>query len=754
MNAVGRSIPRVDADKVTGGAPFVADLPVPHLAHAAVVRSPHAHARIREVRTAAAARLPGVLAVLTGADLLAGEVPLRFGPILRDQPILAWPKVRYAGEAVAAVAAVDLLTAREAAEAIDVEYEPLPAVLTVEEALAPGAPRVHDDLEAAGLYADLRGIRPDPARNLANVFRVAWGDPEEALRAAPVQSAGRYTLPAVHHYPLEPQATVAVWAGDGLTVWSTNHAPFFLRGELARLFGLPPGQVRVRVPYLGGGFGAKAYVTVEPLVAALARAAGRPVRLVCTPSEVFTLTHTRHAAEVDVHLGADGTGRLLAARLRCRYDTGAYADTGPRVAQKAGGTALGPYWVPHLAIESAAVYTNKVSAGAYRGYGVAQTAWAVEQQLDALAEQLGLDPVALRLCNLPDGARSHYTDGAGVGESARRCLLRVQELLQGDISPARGRGVALALKATVTPSRSEAALRLDPQGLTIHTGTIEKGQGAYTVLCQMVAEAMGVPVARVRVAPFDSDVTPYDQMTGSSRSTFSMGLALLQATADLQDKMRALAGDVLAIPPDRVRLDGEEVADGADPGRRLSLAEALRRAGVDALWGHGTADTSRLEPGTPDRIASAFWAVAAGGAEVEVDAETGTVRLLRYITVADAGRAINPAACEAQLEGSAVMGLGPTLFEELVWEHGTLLTDGLLTYTLPGIAHLPDLAVGVEEVPDPRGPFGAKGIGEVAVIPVAPAVANAVARCTGRRPHRLPLAPERVWRMLQGVRPP
>jgi carbon-monoxide dehydrogenase large subunit len=561
MNTVGQSVPRTDTDKVTGGAAFVADLPLVPLAHAAVVRSPHPHARITAIRIEPAIRLPGVRAILTGADLCVEGKPLRFGPIIRDQPILAWPKVRFAGEAVAAVAAEDPLTAHEAAERINVDYEPLPAVLFAEEAIAPGAPRIHEDLEQSKLYADLGGIQPDPARNLANVFHFSQGNAAIALQNAPVQSGGRYTLPAVHHYPLEPQATTAHWRLEGLTVWSSNHAPFFLRGELARLFGFSPEQVHLRVPYLGGGFGAKAYVTVEPLVVALSRAARMPVRLVCSASEVFTLLHTRHGADVDIRLGANADGQLLAAQICCRYDTGAYTDTGPRVAQKAGGTALGPYWVPHLEIESTAVYTNKVSAGAYRGYGVAQTAWAMEQQLNELARQLHLDPIELRLRNLPDAGHTIYTDGAGIRESARRCLVRVRELLPRGEAGSSGYGVALALKATVTPSRSEARIRFAVDGFTIYSGTIEKGQGAHTVFRQIVAETIHVPLSRAHIAPFDSDHTPYDQMTGSSRSTFSMGGALLAAARDLQDKMRAMGGDALGLPPHRVTLNGEYVSD-------------------------------------------------------------------------------------------------------------------------------------------------------------------------------------------------
>jgi carbon-monoxide dehydrogenase large subunit len=750
LRVVGRSVPRVDSDKVTGAARYVADLEFPRLAHAVVLRSPHAHARLREIDTARARRVPGVLAILTGADLLDGGRPLRYGPIIRDQPVLAWQKVNFAGEAVAAVAATERWAASEAAAMIDVDYEPLPAVLTPGEALAQGAPSLHDDLVPAGLYRDLTGIHPDPARNLASIFQFTEGDPEARLREAPLRSNGRYAVPPVHHYPLEPHAAVAAWEPDGLSIWATNHAPFFLRAELARLFGLRPEQVHLRVPYLGGGFGVKAYVTIEPLVVALARAAGVPVRLVCSASDVFAGTQTRHGAEVEVRLGADRDGRLLAAQIRCCYDTGAYAYTGPRVAQKAGGTALGPYTVPHLAIESMAVYTNKVPAGAYRGYGVAQTAWAVEQQLDELAAAAGFDPIEIRLRNLPSERSSPYTDGAGIATSARRCLVRVRDALHAaPHSPHRGRGVALALKSTVTPSASQARIRLDREGCIIYTGTIEKGQGAHTTLCQIVAEALQLPLSRVRAAPFDSDVTPYDQVTGSSRSTYSMGMALLRAAEDLTEQLRAHGADLLAVPPTRVLVDGDGVADRANPDHRRGLAAVLDHAGVEELWADGASDTGQLALPGPGRIASAFWSVCAAGAEVEVDEETGALRVVRYVTAADAGRAINPILCEAQLEGAVVMGLGPTLFEEMVWQEGVLLTDGLHTYTLPVMSHLPELRVAVEEVPDPHGPYGAKGIGEVPIVPVAPAVANAVARQTGRRLRRLPLSPPQIWKALR-----
>jgi carbon-monoxide dehydrogenase large subunit len=752
LRVVGRSVPRVDTDKVTGAARYVADLEFPRVAHAAVLRSPHAHARLRAIDSAKAQRVPGVLAILTGADLLEDGSPLRFGPIIRDQPVLAWEKVNFAGEAVAAVAAAEPWAAREAAALIEVDYEPLPAVLTVHDALTAGATSLHNELVLAGLYRDLKGVHPDPHRNLANVFRFTEGDAEAALHDAPLCSEGRYTVPPVQHYALEPHAAVAVWDADGLTIWATNHAPFFLRDELARLFGLRPEQVHVRVPYMGGGFGAKAYVTIEPLVVALARAAGLPVRLVYSASEVFGATQTRHGAEVEVRLGADHDGRLLAAQIRCSYDTGAYAYTGPRVAQKAGGTALGPYAVPHLDIESLAVYTNKVPAGAYRGYGVAQTAWAVEQQLDELATAVGLDPVELRLRNLPSEHSSLYTDGPGIAVSARRCLTRVRDALEArPHSPKRGRGVALALKSTVTPSVSQAKIRLDRDGCTVYAGTIEKGQGAHTTLSQIVAEALRLPLSRVRVAPFDSDVTPYDQVTGSSRSTYNVGIALLGAAEQLTEQLLAHGADMLAVPPARVLADGQGVADRASPDHRHGLAAVLEHAGVEALWGEGKADTGQLALLSQGRIASAFWSVSAAGAEVEVDTETGALRVTRYVTAVDAGRAINPIACEAQLEGSVMMGLGPTLFEEMIWEDGALVTDGLLTYALPLMSHLPELQVAVEEVPDPHGPYGAKGIGEVAIVPVAPAVANAVKSRTGRRPRRLPMGPQQIWEILRNT---
>ena len=744
-------MPRTDAHKVTGATTYLADLLIPNVSHAAVVRSQCPHARLLHVDTAKAARVPGVHAILTGADLLENGVPLRYGPIIRDQPIVAWGRIRYAGEAIAAIAAAELSAAQEAASLIEIDYDPLPAVLTVDDALAPGAPRIHEALERTGIYIDLKDITPDPSRNLANVFRMTLGDPASVWPTAPVVSEGHYSLPPVQHYALEPHAVVASWEAGKLDIWASNHAPFFLRSELARLFGLRPEQVRIRVPYLGGGFGAKAYVTVEPLVVALARKAGRPVRLVLTPADIFSLVHTRHGAEVTVKLAADRTGCLLAAEIRCLYDTGAYADTGPRVAQKAGYTALGPYTVPNLAVESLSVYTNKVTAGAYRGYGVAQTAWAVEQQIDELARGLEMDPIDLRLRNLSDHAHSPYTDGGGIGASARQCLLKVRDLLAapGPVGPGRGRGVALALKATVTPSLSRAKIRLDRDGVTILTGTIEKGQGAETTFCQIVSQALGIPLARVRVEPFDTEVAPYDQMTGSSRSTFSMGTALLRAAEDLQTRLRALAGDVLGVPPHHVALEGGDIVDTAHPERRVSWDALLERAGADGMYGEGVSDTSQVALPGPGQIASAFWMVAAGGAEVEIDRESGVVTTVRYVTAADAGKAINPVACEAQLEGSVMMGLGPTLFEQLVWEDGILMTDGLLTYTLPTMTHLPDLQVAVEELPDPNGPYGAKGIGEVAIVPVAPAIANAVRACSGIRPHALPMTPERMWRLFR-----
>jgi len=754
LRVVGHPVPRVDAiEKVTGRARYVTDLTLPGMAHAKVLRSPYAHARVRRVDVTRARARPGVFAALAGADLTWCDP--YYGPAYRDRPVLAIGVARYEGEPVAAVAAVDEATAEEALELIDVDYEPLAPVMTLEEALAEDAPLVHAGQPPAGHFADLSTLRPRPGTNICHQFQFARGDAAAALGGADVVVEDAYRFPPVQHVALEPHAAVAAWDETGaLTLWASTQNPYSVRVELAKMFDVPLARIRVVVPHLGGGFGSKTYAKLEPLAATLARAAARPVRLAASVPEAFQ-TVRRCASRVAVRAGFRRDGTLVAVACDADYDVGAYADIGPRVVQKGTYTATGPYRVPHVRLEARAVYTNTTPGGAFRGFGVPQLAWALESLFDVAADRLDRDPVDLRRQNFLAHGEEFAPGDTPIDGKLEESLSRAAEAIGWTRAPAadRGRGVAAMLKASVAPSVSEAIVRLHADGsVTVLASAVEMGQGTRTVLTQIAAEVLSVPLARVTVVQPDTAVTPYDQTTSSSRSTAMTGRAVQVAAEDVRDQLLAIAAQNLGVAARELALaDGALVA----PARRLTYPEALAlKFGMSGgeLIGRGVIAPGRTA--APLGGSTPFWEMAVGAAEVSVDEETGAVRVERYVSVADVGRAINPLLLEGQDEGGVVQGLGHTLLEEMLYADGHLLNGTLLVYRVPRADDTPsELECHFVENADGSGPFGAKGAGEGSLIPVSPAVANALARLTGVRLRDLPLTPERVWRALRARSP-
>ena len=754
LRIVGQPAPRVDAlEKVTGRARYVTDLTVPGMVHARVLRSPYAHARVRRVDLTRARARPGVVAALAGADLTWCDP--YYGPAYRDRPVLAIDVARFEGEPVAAIAAVDEATAEEALELIDVDYEPLAAVLTLEEALAPGAPLVHVGQPAAGHFADLSTLKPQPGTNICHQFQFARGETASALSAADVVVEDAYRFPPVQHVALEPHAVVAAWDETGaLTLWASTQNPYSVRVELAKMFDVPLARIRVVVPHLGGGFGSKTYAKLEPLAATLAHAAGRPVRLAASVPEAFQ-TVRRCAARVAVRVGFRRDGALLAVECDADYDVGAYADIGPRVVQKGTYTATGPYRVPHVKLASRAVYTNTTPGGAFRGFGVPQLAWALESLFDVAADRLDRDPVDLRRQNFLAHGEEFAPGDTPIDGKLEESLGRAAEAIGWSQRAAadRGRGVAAMLKASVAPSVSEAIVRLHADGsVTVLASAVEMGQGTRTVLAQITAEVLSVPLARVTVVQPDTAVTPYDQTTSSSRSTAMTGRAVQVAAEDVRDQLLAIVAQAWSVDARELALADGAVVSG---GRWLAYSEALAlRFGMSGgeLIGRGVIAPGRTA--APLGGSTPFWEMAVGAAEVSVDEETGAVRVERYVSVADVGRAINPLLLEGQDEGGVVQGLGHTLLEEMLYADGHLLNGTLLVYRVPRADDTPsEIVCRFVENADGSGPFGAKGAGEGSLIPVSPAVANALARLTGVRLRDLPLSPERVWRALRARSP-
>ncbi len=753
LSVVGQSVRRLDVlEKVTGTARYVTDLELPGMLHAKLLRSPYPHARIARIDTAAARAVPGVSAAVTSADL--GWCDPYFGPAFRDRPILAIDVVRYEGEPVGAVVAEDESVAAQALDLIEVEYEELPAATTLEQALAPGAPLVHTSEPLAGHFADLSTLRPKPGTNICHQFHFERGRGAAAFAEADLVFEDTYSFPRVQHYAMEPHAAVAAWDEQGgLTVWASTQNPYSVRVELARMFRLPLGRIRIIVPLLGGGFGSKTYAKIEPIAAALARIARRPVRLALSAEEAFR-TVRRCDARVRVRLGLRRDGLLVAAECHADFDVGAYADIGPRIIQKGTYTATGPYRVPHVLLQSKAVYTNTTPGGAFRGFGVPQIAWAVESILDDAARRLDRDPVELRRQNLLAHGEEFAPGDTPIDGKFEESLnlaaltIRWTQASAGD----RGRGLAMMMKASVAPTVSEAVVRLHADAsVTVLASTVEMGQGARTVMAQIAAEVLAVPLERVSVATPDTAITPYDQTTSSSRSTTMMGRAVQEAAQDVREQLLRIAAGRLGVAVGQLRV--EDAAVVGERGRLPypELLEARFGMGGGELIGRGIVAPGRSA--APLGGSTPFWEMAVGAAEISLDEETGAITVEEYVSVADVGRCINPQQCEGQDEGAVVQGLGHTLLEEMVYERGQLLNGNLIDYRVPRAEDLPGrLRCRFVENADGAGPFGAKGAGEGSLVPVSPAVGNALARLTGVRMRELPLTPERVWRALRSRR--
>ena len=766
---IGTAVRRLDYEtKVTGQAHYLADMQMPGMCHGKILRSPLPHARIKSIDTSEARRVPGVIAVLTRDDILHDEgIEPFYGPVFKDQTIVAVEKVRHVGDPVAAVAASSIDAADEALRLIDVEYEELPAVLDVHQALRSGATLVHDSIKLPSSgFADLAEIKPVEGTNLCTHFKLHRGDIEKGFAEAEQIFEDTFTLPATQHSFLETHACIAAVEPGRITVWATTQNPFVVRTQLANIFKVPVSKVRVIVPYLGGGYGGKVYPKVEPITVALALKARRPVRVVLSREEVF-YTITKHAAVIRMKTGVKNDGTLLARECEIYLDTGAYAEIGPRVAKKSGYTAAGPYRIPNLKIDSYSVYTNKPPAGAFRGFGVSQSAWAVESQMDIIAAALKIDPLELRLRNgYVDGDR-FVTEEKLSGMGLSECLHEVARSVgwgkraeTADGSSAKtnmrtGKGLACMIKATITPSISCAVVKLnEDSSLSIYSGTVEMGQGSETVLAQIAGEELGIPLAKIQVLGVDTDVVPYDLTTSSSRSTFHMGKAVQLAAQDIMRQLKETVVKEYGVPEDAVTFAGGKIRL---PESTLDYAEVMfKRFGMQGgtLVGEGQVKTS-IKDELGEKSTSAFWFLAAGAAEVEVDVETGKFKLLKYATAVDVGKALNPLGCRQQLAGAAITGIGQAIFEEIVYDNGQLINPNLVDYVLPSLADMPPVIDPIAiEIPHRNGPFGAKGIGESALIPVAPAIANAIYDAVGARIRDLPIKPEKVYFALEQIKAP
>jgi carbon-monoxide dehydrogenase large subunit len=754
----------VDAvEKLTGRWVYGADYRVPGMLYGKALRSPYPHARILNIEVSRACRIPGVRAVITGKD-----APYLHGSAIVDEPFLAQGRVRYAGEPVAAVAATSEEGAEEAVELIEVEYEELPAIFDPLEAMKPGAILVHEDL---GSYEYEPIFLPYPGTNIAHHAKIRRGDVDQGFRESDEVFEDVFTTQYVQHAPLEPHAALAQITADGrVIIWANTQAPYNFQREMARALTLPQSRVRVIGLPVGGGFGSKLYPRLEPLAVALAmHADGKPVKVLYTREEEFNACVTKHPTHLTFKTGIKRDGMLVARRITAIFNTGGYADTGPLVSRNGSVSGTGPYRIPHVWVDSFCVYTHNPLGGAFRGYGVPQLSWAHESQMDMLAHRLGMDPLELRLRNLFEVGDVTCT-GEVLHQSVgiRETLVRAVEASgygkpippPGRPNVVRGRGLSTVHKLTYTPTTSTAVVKLNQDGsVTILSSSVELGQGAYTVLSQLLAEKLGVPMERVGVASADTDYTPYDQSTSGSRTVFHMGNAVLRAAGEIMHQLCELAAPILDVPVDSLECRDGAVCVKGRPAVKKSFAEVIRaRYGTrgTTIQGRGTftppgAVPPDKETGQSPKV-SAFWMYATHAVDVEVDLESGKVKVLRLVAAHDVGRAINPAGVEAQIEGGVVQGLGATLSEELLVRDGVVMNPSFVEYKIPTTLDVPEIMPIIVEASHEDGPYGAKGLAEVVLAPPSAAVANAVFNATGVRITDLPITPEKVLRGLRALK--
>jgi CO/xanthine dehydrogenase Mo-binding subunit len=743
---VGRSLPRLEArDKVTGRAEYTHTMRLPGMLSGKIFRSTVAHGRIKSIDTGAAQKIAGVHRVVTADDIRSVIPDPYYGPAFHDQPILAIDKVRFVGEPVAVVLARDPHTAEAAIQEIVAEYEELPAIYDEVEAMTSQV-AVHDELRPAGSFADLKHLKGRKGTNLALDAILRRGDVDKAFASAPHIFEHTFRTQKCLHLAFEPFASIADARETSVTIYTSSQGPSFVRSEIARLLGWPENRVRIKVPFVGGGYGSKLYIKLEALVTALSLLVRRPVRIALTMEEQFYQI-TKHPSTLRIKTALDAAGRITARKCEVFWNGGAYADIGPRVAQKSGFVAAGPYDIENVWIDSYALYTNMTPAGALRGFGLPQLAWAYESHTDMVARALNLDPVEFRRRNLLREGRPQASGTVLQDAPIEAVLDHVCERMswqapfdRGTGELRRGRGLAIALKAAISPTTSVAILNVAADGsVTLYCGTIDMGQGSDTAMAQIVGELLNVPAETVKVVPRDTDVTPYDMGTLGSRSLFHMGHAVRIAAEEVRSKLAALAREV-----------------GEPEGSNIPIADLFKKKfGMQAgnIVGSGTYKPDYV-PGAPATgltpNVTPFWMVGGAGVEVEVDCETGHVRIAKIVNVIDCGKRINPRIVETQISGACLMQLGFTMFEKMHLDGGQVTNASLADYKIPGMLDVPPVMVNEAiDAYQHNGPFGAKGAGESATLCLSPAIANAIDDAVGVRLTELPLTPETLLRALR-----
>jgi CO/xanthine dehydrogenase Mo-binding subunit len=766
---VGKNVPRVDVyDKMTGAAMYADDLQFgPGLYFGRLVRSPCAHALIKNVDARKALEVPGVKGVVTGKD-----TPTRIGLYLKDRHIFALDRARYVGDAVAGVVATGEEIAEQAAQLVEVEYKKLPAIFDPVEAAQPDAPLIHPDLEK---YEVVNFIFPEPGTNISEHFKLRKGDTEAAWPKCAAVVEGTFRLPNIQHVPIEPHVAVALWEPSGqVTLWTSSQSPFAQRDLIAQSLGIPHGSLRVVSPYVGGGFGGKAGVSMEACAVAMARAVkGHPVKLRMTREEEFIGTTVRQSLVAHTRIGCDAGGNLLAMETEYYFGGGASNEYGVNIVRAAGYSCTGPYYIPNVRGDSYCVYTNMPVGSAMRGFGMPEIHWGIEQIMDQLAEKIGMDPAEFRRRNCVKRGDTILTGMKMPAIDLVACIDKVSAAIdwgrrENPSAPhkKRGKGIAIMWKAPAMPPNpgSSAILRFNEDAtVNVEIGAQELGQGAFTVAAQIAAQALGVPYEWVRVsAPIDTKYSPYEWQTVASRITWSMGNAVKAAAADARKQILEIVADHWHEAAEDLDIkDGQVISYRSE--RELPLNkmviyglpnENLEGWKGGPIVGHGTfmpTYVTDLHPETGQGTrAVVHYTVGAQAVDLEVDTETGQVEILKIASAYDVGKAINPDLVMTQIEGGAVHGAS-SAFEELKFdESGQPLNANLVDYRIMSAVDAPkDIHGDIVETPLEDGPWGARGVGEHVMVQTAPAIANAIHDALGIRFNNLPFSAEKIFLALQ-----
>ncbi|KAA8678802.1 xanthine dehydrogenase family protein molybdopterin-binding subunit [Clostridium sp. HV4-5-A1G] len=778
FNYVGNSIPRVDGiEKVTGEAQYVQDMSSKGMLYAKLKTSPYAHALIKNIDVSRARSLPGVKAVLTGKQAYQ-----KLGIYIVDKSILAVDKVRYFGEAVAAVAAVSLDIAEKAVNLIEVEYESLPVMLDVEEAVKPGSILIHPDLKNYRTIPDV--FFPEADTNIANHFKLRKGNIEKGFDESDLIVENKFKVPQILHVPLETHAVIARWGtGDKIKIWSSAQSPYTLRNLFSVALGVPIQNIDVTVPYVGGGFGGKAGIHLEPLVALLSKAAkGKPVKFVATREEEISTLPCRQGLTAKLRTGVKKNGKIVAEEIEYLWDAGAYADYGVNITRATGYSGAGPYEIENVKLDSYTVYTNHIFGTAYRGFGHAEIFWAIERQMELVAKKLKMDSLEFRLKNLLRPGSKTITGEPIYEQSGNviKCLKTVAEDIEWGRSKTeaekafekktgiyRGKGIAVLHKAPAMPSNAatSALIQMNEDGsVRFNVAGIDMGQGAYTAMSQMIAQRLHVPIEKVHaVFKTNTDSATYDWQTVASRMTILGGNAVLQACDDIEEQIFDVGAIVLRASKRDLALGDECVYVKQFPENKVSYKEIAvgytypNGNGIGGpLIGRGkyiAQGLTILDKDTGQGRPALDWTYGAHAFEIEVDSNTGDIKILKVITAIDLGHIINKMLVKGQVVGGIVQGIGTALSETLKYDsQGRLLTRSFVDYKIPTMKDLPELVkVHFIETPQLDGPYGARGCAEHPMISVTSAIGNAIADATGVDLFETPFSADKVYEALNKI---